>query len=69
MSALKSNIKCELSKTDSLSEFEDTKIKTLNNQQNILETLKDQNDQLTLWEKQQKSQQGTDQPNKANNQH
>ena len=41
MSALKSNIKCELSKTDSLSEFEDTKIKTLNNQQNILETLRE----------------------------
>ena len=32
-----------------------------------LSPLKDQNNQLTLREKQQKAQQGTDQPNKANN--
>ena len=44
MSTLKSHMKCELStmisKTDSLSEFVTTKIKNLNDQQKILETLR-----------------------------
>ena len=44
MSALKSHMKCELStmssKTDSLSDFVKTKIKNLNDQQKILETLR-----------------------------
>ena len=42
MSALKSHLKCELSmvssKIDSLSEFVNTKINNLNDQQKILET-------------------------------
>ena len=45
MSALKSHMKCELStmssKTDSLSEFVNTKINNLNDQQKILETLRE----------------------------
>ena len=45
MSALKSHMKCELStmssKIDSLSEFVNTKINNLNDQQKILETLRE----------------------------
>ena len=52
MSALKSHIKCELStmssKIDSLSEFVNTKIYNLNNQQKILETLRTNNKLLQM---------------------
>ena len=52
MSALKSHIKCELStmssKIDSLSEFVNTKIYNLNNQQKILETLRANNKLLQM---------------------
>ena len=45
MSALKSHMKCELStmssKIDSLSEFVNTKINNLNDQQKIFETLRE----------------------------
>ena len=101
-------MKCELSmmssKIESLSGFVEININNLIDQQNILETLKqnikflqmelqtknyiiknlletqsvvveplshlkDQNNQLTSLEKQQKSQQGTNQPNKLSNQY
>ena len=52
MSALKSHIKCELStmssKIDSLSEFVNTKIYNLNNQQKNLETLRANNKLLQM---------------------
>ena len=52
MSALKSHLKCELSmvssKIDSLSEFVNTKINNLNDQQKILETLRENNKLLQM---------------------
>ena len=52
MSALKSHMKCELStmssKIDSLSEFVNTKIYNLNDQQKILETLRANNKLLQM---------------------
>ena len=66
---LKNHMKCELCKIDSLWEFEDTKIKNLNDQQNILETLRENIKFLQMELQAKNGKKGTDQPNKVSNQH